>query len=68
MCFRPSAAVENEPQIQTGTCEKCGQPVAASIGITSGECPHCGAPIPLESTNKQKQIPMGSTPIISPFH
>lgn len=50
MCFRLSAAVANESQIQTGTCEKCGQPVAASIGITSGECPYCGAPIPAKSS------------------
>ena len=48
MCFRPSAAVANEPQVQTGTCPSCGQPVAASVGITSGECPHCGKPIPIE--------------------
>ena len=32
-------------QVQTGTCPKCGQPVAASIGITSGTCPKCGGPI-----------------------
>ena len=46
MCFRPSAAAANEPQVQTGTCPNCGQPVAASVGITSGECPYCNKPIP----------------------
>ena len=48
MCFRPSAAAANEPQVQTGFCPSCGQPVAASVGITSGECPHCHKPIPAE--------------------
>ena len=62
MCFRPSALVANEPQVQTGECPSCGQPVAASIGIVSGECPHCHQPIPKESSDK-----MGSTPIIRPF-
>ena len=45
MCFRPSALAANEPQVQMGTCPKCGQPVAASVGITSGTCPKCGGPI-----------------------
>ena len=45
MCFRPSAVSGSMSQVQTGTCPKCGQPVAASIGITSGTCPKCGGPI-----------------------
>ena len=48
MCFRPSALAGNEPQVQMGTCPSCGQPVAASVGITAGECPYCGKPIPTE--------------------
>ena len=48
MCFRPSAFVGNEPQVQTGECPSCGMPVAASIGIESGTCPHCGKPIPTD--------------------
>ena len=48
MCFRPSALAGNEPQVQMGTCPSCGQPVAASVGITAGECPHCGKPIPAD--------------------
>lgn len=48
MCFRPSAVAGNEPQVQMGTCPSCGQPVAASVGITSGECPYCGKPIPVD--------------------
>ena len=48
MCFRPSAMAGNEPQVQTGTCPSCGQPVAASVGITNGRCPYCDKPIPPE--------------------
>ena len=62
MCFRPSAAVANEPQVQYGECPSCGQPVAASVGIISGECPHCHKSIPRESGNIQ-----ASVPIIKPF-
>lgn len=62
MCFRPSAAVANEPQVQYGECPSCGQPVAASVGITSGECPHCHKPIPKELSNS-----VAGTPIIKPF-
>ena len=51
MCFRPSAVAGSEPQVQMGTCPSCGQPVAASVGITSGECPHCGKPIPVPANN-----------------
>jgi len=51
MCFRPSALAGNEPQVQMGTCPSCGQPVAASVGITSGECPYCRKPIPAKSTS-----------------
>ena len=51
MCFRPSAVAGNEPQVQTGTCPSCGQPVAASVGITAGECPYCGKPIPTDPKN-----------------
>ena len=49
MCFRPSAMIGEEPQVQKGTCPSCGMPVAASIGIKSGKCPHCDKPIPLDS-------------------
>jgi len=49
MCFRPSAVAGGESQVQTGTCPKCGAPVAASIGITSGTCPNCKQPITVES-------------------
>ncbi len=48
MCFRPSALAGNEPQVQLGTCPSCGQPVAASVGISAGECPHCHKPIPAD--------------------
>lgn len=48
MCFRPSALAANEPQVQMGTCPSCGQPVAASVGITSGKCPYCDKPIPAD--------------------
>ena len=48
MCFRPSAAAANEPQVQLGTCPHCKQPVAASVGITSGKCPYCDKPIPAD--------------------
>ncbi len=51
MCFRPSAVAGSAPQVQTGTCPSCGQPVAASVGITSGECPYCGKPIPADPKN-----------------
>ena len=68
MCFRPSAAVANETQIQTGTCPTCGEPVAASVGITSGTCTHCKQPIPLNSEKINEGLITGSTPIISPFH
>ncbi len=37
--------------VQTGTCPSCGQPVAASVGISAGDCPHCGQPIPLNPAN-----------------
>ena len=50
MCFRPSPVAMNEPQVQMGTCPSCGQPVAASIGISSGKCPYCDKSIP---TNPQ---------------
>ena len=50
MCFRPSAVAGSEPQVQMGTCPSCGQPVAASVGITSGKCPYCKEPITAEST------------------
>lgn len=57
MCFRPSAvAGQIGNQIQTGTCPKCGQPVAASIGITGGTCPHCNSPIPAES-QESSEVP-----------
>lgn len=46
MCFRPSAIVNNESQVQYGECPSCGQPVAASVGINSGTCPYCGNAIP----------------------
>ena len=59
MCFRPSAMVANEPQVQMGTCPSCGQPVAASIGITSGECPHCHKPIPLEPASNAGSADLG---------
>lgn len=52
MCFRPSAAVGNKTQLQTGTCPTCGEPVAASIGITSGTCPYCGKSIPADNLNE----------------
>ena len=48
MCFRPSAVAGTEPQVQMGTCPSCGQPVAASVGITSGKCPYCDKPIPVD--------------------
>ena len=48
MCFRPSAVAGTEPQGQMGTCPSCGQPVAASVGITSGKCPYCDKPIPVD--------------------
>ena len=48
MCFRPSAVAGSAPQVQTGTCPSCGQPVAASVGITSGKCPYCEKPIPAD--------------------
>ena len=48
MCFRPSAMAANSPQVQSSTCPSCGQPVAASIGISAGNCPYCGKPIPTE--------------------
>ena len=51
MCFRPSAVAGNEPQVQMGTCPSCGQPVAASVGITSGEVPYCYKPIPADPKN-----------------
>ena len=51
MCFRPSAVMGTvEKNVQYGECPTCGQPVAASVGITSGKCPHCENPIPIEST------------------
>lgn len=59
MCFRPSALVGNEPQVQTGTCPHCGQPVAASIGIVSGDCPHCGKPIPAEPQSDSGTVDPG---------
>ena len=56
MCFRPSALAGTEPQVQTGTCPSCGQPVAASVGIVAGECPHCGKPIPLKPENEAGNV------------
>lgn len=59
MCFRPSAVAGNSGnQVQMGSCPSCGQPVAASIGITGGDCPHCGKPIPVEAK--------GDTGIVDP--
>ena len=50
MCFRPSALVGNSTgNIEVGTCPSCGQPVAASAGVTSGTCPHCGNAIPVDA-------------------
>ena len=68
MCFRPSAAIANETQIQTGTCPTCGQPVAANMGITSGTCPHCKEPIPLDSKKAGTEPIIGSSPTINPFN
>ena len=52
MCFRPSAVMGSiSKNVQYADCPSCGQPVAASVGITEGECPHCKNPIPLKSTN-----------------
>lgn len=56
MCFRPSALIGEEPQVQTGTCPNCGLPIAASIGIISGECPHCHKPIPKEEKKENPVI------------
>ena len=56
MCFRPSAVAGNEPQVQMGKCPSCGQPVAASVGITSGTCPHCGKPIPVDPKNEPGNV------------
>ena len=56
MCFRPRAVAGKEPQVQMGTCPNCGQPVAASVGISSGTCPHCGKPIPIDPTNEPGNI------------
>jgi len=54
MCFRPSAVDGTKNNnIQMGICESCGQPVAASIGITSGTCPHCGNVIPAKPSPSQ---------------
>ena len=59
MCFRPSAMAAKEPQVQMGTCPSCGQPVAASVGITSGECPHCHKPIPKEPASNAGTVDTG---------
>ena len=48
MCFRPSALMQNNANIVTGTCPTCGMPVAGEAGVTSGTCPYCGNAIPAE--------------------
>ena len=59
MCFRPSALVGSEPQVQTGECPSCGRSVAASIGIDAGTCPYCGKPIPVDSKSDAGKIDPG---------
>ena len=64
MCFRPSAVAGVSSQVQTGTCPSCGQPVAASVGITSGECPYCGKPIPTDPKNEPGADPAKNVKIL----
>ena len=50
MCFRPSAIVANESQVQYGECPTCGSQVAANAGVSNGTCPYCGNAIPAKSS------------------